>query len=123
MGAGAGRSGASRYSNLRAHALGAIDEGALPPPIPGEEPLSPPIPFVAPQSPKITHLPLANAASLFDVRESTSEGGLFSGKEQLVARIGFAADEAPDEKGAIDPKNPKSPGKKPDGGFGDEYDQ
>ena len=32
-------------------------------------------------------------------------------------------DEAPDEKGAIDPKNPKSPGKKPDGGFGDEYDQ
>lgn len=93
-----GRSGASRYSNLRAHALGAIDEGALPPPIPGEEPLSPPIPFVAPQSPKITHLPLANAASLFDVRESTSEGGLFSGKEQLVARIGFAADEAPDEK-------------------------
>ena len=32
-------------------------------------------------------------------------------------------DEAPDDKGTTDPKNPKLPAKKPDGGFGDEYDQ
>jgi hypothetical protein len=94
-----GRSGASRYSNLRASELGALDENALPPALPGEEPLSPPIPFVAPQaSGKIAHLPLTNAAGLFDVRESASDGGLFSGKEELSARIGFAPGEAPDEK-------------------------
>ncbi len=32
-------------------------------------------------------------------------------------------DEAPAEGSTTDPKNPKSPAKKPDGGFGDEYDQ
>ncbi len=93
-----GHSGASRYSNFRAHTLGAIEDSTLPPPIPGEEPLSPPIPFIAPSSPKITHLPVANAASLFDVHEDAAEGGLFSGKQQLVARLGFAQGELPTEK-------------------------
>ena len=93
-----GHAGASRYSNFRAHALGAVGESTLPPPIPGEEPLAPPIPFVPQQSPKITHLPLANAAGLFDIREGSSEGSLFSGKEHLSARIGFAPDESPDDK-------------------------
>ncbi len=93
-----GHAGASRYANLRAHALGAIEDSSLPPPIPGEEPLAPPIPFIPPQSAKITHLPLANAANLFDVREAAAEGGLFSGKEHLTARIGFGQGEAPDEK-------------------------
>lgn len=32
-------------------------------------------------------------------------------------------DEAPEGNNTSDPKNPKSPAKKPDGGFGDEYDQ
>ena len=93
-----GFSGASRYSNFRAHTLGAIDDTTLPPPIPGEEPLSPPIPFVAPSSSKITHLPVANAASLFDVREDVTDDGAFSGKQQLTARLGFAQGETPDEK-------------------------
>ena len=93
-----GFSGASRYSNLRAHAIGAVEDSSLPPPIPGEEPLSPPIPFITPQSPKITHLPISNAASLFDVHEETTEGGLFSGKERLIARLGFAVNEPPNEK-------------------------
>lgn len=93
-----GHAGASRYANMRAHALGAIDDSTLPPPIPGEEPVAPPIPFITPQSAKITHLPLANAANLFDVREGSAEGGLFSGKEHLTARIGFGLGENPDEK-------------------------
>jgi hypothetical protein len=93
-----GVSGASRYSNLRAHTLGAVADGELPPPIPGEEPLSPPIPFIAPQATKITHLPIANAASLFDVQETAGENGMSVGKERLVARLGFGVGENPGEK-------------------------
>lgn len=94
-----GLSGSSRHANLRSHEEGALDETTQPPPIAGEEPLSPPIPFVQPQAQsKITHLPSANAAGLFDVREETSEGGLFSGKELLTARLGFSVGEAPDDK-------------------------
>lgn len=94
-----GRSGSTRYANLRGHEVGALDEMTPPPPIAGEEPLSPPIPFVAPQSvSKITHLPVANAAGLFDIREDTSEGGLFSGKEVLSARLGFADGDSPNDK-------------------------
>jgi hypothetical protein len=94
-----GRSGATRYANLRGQEVGAVDEMTPPPPIAGEESLSPPIPFVAPpSSSRVMHLPLANAAGLFDVREGTSEGGLFSGKEVLSARLGFAAGDAPVDK-------------------------